>query len=620
MNKDLFLKNTQALFEVDQILAYKLRSLEKIDFEILQNKYGINFIKDDIFLYKNPNQELLENLTLFKTEYNKYPVLFFYGFGNGMLYKALCENKNHKHIIVFEDKLEILALAFHLLDFTKELKNEKLILFHTPDLSTAQLTTLFTYPNIQSVVKIYALHIHSDFYTKFYEQEIQNLNKEMIEIIRFMVLNRGNDPRDSLIGIKQTLDNTPKLLSHGVFQQFLKERRMKVKNAIIVSTGPSLIKQLPILKKYQNNATIYCADSAYPILAKYNIKPDYVCMMERDDIVSKCFDNNFGDFNKDILFIIASVVHREVIEFLERDNRNYMLVHRPLLSAGSLKLDEFGYLGCGASVSNMIYELAAALRHDNIIFIGQDLAYAEDGSSHPKEHIYGNQGEELCGEVYTTAYGGEGTVRTQLTWNLFRQAFERNIFFAKEKLNIETYNCTEGGARIEGTIEKPFFWVCENLLTQTLDKPFPLPKKLDKKDIIEKIQKTEKLLKNYVSKSSNFIKKCKDELKKLDFELQKLEKNTQTLEKIEQNLLKLFKEFKTLKLYNELAQALYYHNECDIVKYQVLNANEQKNSLVDFLITQKNWFIQGLGYLEKQNETIINCMEQWKNKEISNDF
>ncbi|EPU1613537.1 motility associated factor glycosyltransferase family protein [Campylobacter coli] len=620
MNQDLFLKNTQALFEVDQILAYKLRSLEKIDFEILQNENGINFIKDDIFLYKNPNQELLENLTLFKTEYNKYPVLFFYGFGNGMLYKVLCENKNHKHIIVFEEKLEILALAFHLLDFTKELKSEKLILFHTPDLSTAQLTTLFTYPNIQSVVKIYALHIHSDFYAKFCKQEIQNLNKEMIEIIRFMVLNRGNDPRDSLIGIKQTLDNTPKLLSHGVFQQFLKERRMKVKNAIIVSTGPSLIKQLPILKKYQNNATIYCADSAYPILAKYNIKPDYVCMMERDDIVSKCFDNNFGDFNKDILFIIASVVHREVIEFLERDNRNYMLVHRPLLSAGSLKLDEFGYLGCGASVSNMIYELAAALRHDNIIFIGQDLAYAEDGSSHPKEHIYGNQGEEVCGEVYVTAYGGEGTVRTQLTWNLFRQAFERNIFFAKEKLNIETYNCTEGGARIEGTIEKPFSWVCENLLTQTLDKPFPLPKKPDKKDIIEKIQKTEKLLKNYISKSSNFIKKCKDELKKLDFELQKLEKNTQTLEKIEQNLLKLFKEFKSLKLYNELTQALYYHNECDIIKYQVLNENEQKNSLVDFLITQKNWFIQGLGYLEKQNETIINCMEQWKNKEISNDF
>ncbi|EAI6073304.1 motility associated factor glycosyltransferase family protein, partial [Campylobacter jejuni] len=86
MNKDLFLKNTQALFEVDQILAYKLRALEKNDFKILQNENGINFIKDDIMLYKNPEQELLENLTLFQNKYKKYPVLFFYGFGNGMFY------------------------------------------------------------------------------------------------------------------------------------------------------------------------------------------------------------------------------------------------------------------------------------------------------------------------------------------------------------------------------------------------------------------------------------------------------------------------------------------------------------------------------------------------------
>ncbi|EIZ5327960.1 motility associated factor glycosyltransferase family protein, partial [Campylobacter jejuni] len=114
--------------------------------------------------------------------------------------------------------------------------------------------------------------------------------------------------------------------------------------------------------------------------------------------------------------------------------------------------------------------------------------------------------------------------------------------------------------------------------------------------------------------------KCKNELKKLDFELKKSEKNIHTLKKIKQNLLKLFKEFKSLKLYNELTQALYYHNECDILKYQVLNENKQKISLIDFLTTQKNWFIQGLGYLEKQNEIIKNCIENWKNKEIFNDF
>ncbi len=616
MNKDLFLKNTQALFEVDQILAYKLRALKKNDFKILQNENGINFIKDDITLYKNPNQELLENLTLFRNKYKKYPVLFFYGFGNGMFYKALCENKNHKHIIVFEDELEILALALHLFDFTKELKDEKLILFHTLSITTAQLTTLFMYEYIQKSVKIFNLFIHSDFYLKFYTHQIQELNKKLIENIRFIVLAKGNDPYDSIIGIKHMLNNLPKLLNHGIFQNFLKERKQKVKNAIIVSTGPSLTKQLPLLKKYANKAAIFCADSAYPILAKHDIKPDYVCMLERDDIVSKCFDNDFKEFDKGILFILASVVHKEVIEFLERNNREYMLVHRPLHFAVSLNLKEFGYIGVGASVANMAYELAASLRHENIIFIGQDLAYAEDGSSHPREHIYGNKGEKIRGEVYTLAYGGEKQVRTQLTWNLFRQAFEKDIFWAKEKLKINTYNCTEGGARIEGTIEKPFKETCEALLKEDLKKPFDRSKILENKETKNKFLQTQKLLIKNVKQSEKFIKKCQNELKKLDFELSKSQLNLQTLIKIKQNLLFFFKEFKKLKLFNELTQAIYYHNECEIMHYEVLNDLEQNKKIKDFLTGQKTWWLQSFEYLNTQNQIIKEALKKYENDDI----
>ncbi|EOH7155942.1 motility associated factor glycosyltransferase family protein [Campylobacter jejuni] len=617
MNKDLFLKNTQALFEVDQILAYKLRALEKNDFKILQNESGINLIKDDIMLYKNPEQELLENLTLFQNKYKKYPVLFFYGFGNGMFYKALCENKNHKHIIVFEDELEILALALHLFDFSKELKNEKLILFHTPNITTAQLTTLFMYEYIQKSVKIFNLFVHSDFYLKFYAHQIQELNKKLIENIRFIVLAKGNDPYDSIIGIKHMLNNLPKLLNHGIFQNFLKERKQKIKNAIIVSTGPSLIKQLPLLKKYANKATIFCADSAYPILAKHDIKPDYVCMLERDDIVSKCFDNDFKEFDKGILFILASVVHKEVIEFLERNNREYMLAHRPLHFAVSLNLKEFGYIGVGASVANMAYELAASLRHENIILIGQDLAYAEDGSSHPREHIYGNEGEKIRGEVYTLAYGGEKQVRTQLTWNLFRQAFEKDIFWAKEKLKINTYNCTEGGARIEGTIERPFKEVCETLLKEDLEKPFDKPKILENNEIKNKFLQTQKLLIKNVEQSEKFIKKCQNELKKLDFELSKSQLNLQALIKIKQNLLIFFKDFKRLKLFNELTQAIYYHNECEIVHYEVLNDLEQNEKIKNFLTSQEKWWIQSFEYLNTQNQIIKEALKKYKNDDIS---
>ncbi|MGH2268226.1 motility associated factor glycosyltransferase family protein [Campylobacter taeniopygiae] len=618
MNKELFLKNTQALFEVDQILAYKLRALQKFEnFQAKINEDGINFANNFEEIYENPKKDFIENLNLYKNQYFKYPVLFFYGFGNGKLYKALCENKNHKHIIIFEDELEILALAFYFTDFTKELRSEKLIIFHTPSITTAQLVTLFMYESIQKSVKIFNLFIHSDFYLKFYAQQIQNLNQILIENIRFIVLAKGNDPHDSIVGIKQVLNNLPKLLSHGVFQEFLKERKAKVKNAIIVSTGPSLIKQLPLLKEYVNKATIIAADSSYPILAKYNIKPDYVLSLERVPETSEFFNNNFKDFDQDILFIIASLTHENTIKYLNQNQKNYMLVHRPLHFASSLNLKEFGYIGVGASVANMAYELAASLRHENIILIGQDLAYAEDGSSHPKEHIYGNKGEKIRGEVYTLAYGGKKQVRAQLTWNLFRQAFEKDIFWAKEKLQINTYNCTEGGARIEGTIEKPFKEVCENFLKEDLKKPFDLPKNLEINEIKNKFLQTQKLLVKNVKQSEEFIKKCNNELKKLNFELNKLELNLSTLEKIKKNLLKFFSEFKKLKLFNELTQAIYYHNECEILRYEVLNEIDQKEKMKEFLTNQKAWWLQALEYLNTQNKAIGESLEKYKNDDIS---
>ncbi|HBD2706603.1 TPA: motility associated factor glycosyltransferase family protein, partial [Campylobacter jejuni] len=434
--------------------------------------------------------------------------------------------------------------------------------------------------------------------------------------IKISIIQYGNDSIDNLMGIKHFIYNLSKLLTHPHSEIFLKKRYKLSDTAIIVSTGPSLTKQLPLLKQYANKATIFCADSAYPILAKHNIKPDYVCMLERDDIVSKCFDNDFKEFDKGILFILASVVHKEVIEFLERNNREYMLVHRPLHFAVSLNLKEFGYIGVGASVANMAYELAASLRHENIIFIGQDLAYAKDGSSHPREHIYGNQGEKLRGEIYTLAYGGEKQVRTQLTWNLFRQAFEKDIFWAKEKLKINTYNCTEGGARIEGAIEKPFQEVCETLLKENLKKPFDKPKILEKNKIKNKFLQTQKLLIKNVKQSEEFIKKCQNELKKLDFELSKSQLNSQTLIKIKKNLLFFFNEFKRLKLFNELTQAIYYHNECEIMYYEVLNDLEQDKKIEDFLTNQKKWWLQSFEYLNTQNQIIKETLKKYKNDDI----
>ncbi|HDZ4966347.1 TPA: motility associated factor glycosyltransferase family protein, partial [Campylobacter jejuni] len=114
-----------------------------------------------------------------------------------------------------------------------------------------------------------------------------------------------------------------------------------------------------------------------------------------------------------------------------------------------------------------------------------------------------------------------------------------------------------------------------------------------------------------ILESKEFIKKTQIQLQKLRYTLEKNEDDFQTLEKIKNNLLNLFQEFKKLKLFNELCQAIYFHNECEILKFEVLNSKKQKEGLIEFLKIQHNWFIQGLGYLDTQNQTIETSLKDW---------
>ncbi|HIG0071368.1 TPA: DUF115 domain-containing protein, partial [Campylobacter jejuni] len=85
-------------------------------------------------LYQDPIKELQTMLNTYNDKYLLYPVLYFYGFGNGVLFKALLQNKNHQHIVVFEKDIEIIWIMFHILDFSHELQSARLMILQTSSL------------------------------------------------------------------------------------------------------------------------------------------------------------------------------------------------------------------------------------------------------------------------------------------------------------------------------------------------------------------------------------------------------------------------------------------------------------------------------------------------------
>ncbi|HEG8162916.1 TPA: motility associated factor glycosyltransferase family protein, partial [Campylobacter jejuni] len=418
---------------------------------------------DNTFLYENVIDELNTMLNTYNDKYLLYPVLYFYGFGNGILFKALLQNKNHQHIVVFEKDIEIIWIMFHVLDFSNELQNSRLMILQTSSLDIELFSNFCSSKPFFQFSRIYFLELMSHYYERFHE-DVLELNKKLVQDFKDSILSHGNDPLDALQGIEQFVYNLPQMITHPSYKELLSKRKNLSDTAIIVSTGPSLTKQLPLLKKYANKATIFCADSSYPILAKHGIKPDYVCMLERDEIVAECFNNDFGEFDKDIVFIVKSVTHPHTIKYLQKNNRAFILVSTYASFIQYLKLDYFGYFNMGFSVAHMNFLLTIHLKYKNIILIGQDLAYAKDGQTHSQGFIHANlhngDYERDLDKFSTTAYGGNGKVQSSEIWTLFRHNFEKDIVNIKMNYHITTYNCTEGGARIEGTIEKPFLWAC----------------------------------------------------------------------------------------------------------------------------------------------------------------
>ncbi|EDO9639828.1 motility associated factor glycosyltransferase family protein [Campylobacter coli] len=595
--KELFNKNIEALSNI--LLKESLKEIKSSKFELILGKDNLDInLKDNSgggysenLLYQDPIKELQTMLNTYNDKYLLYPVLYFYGFGNGILFKALLQNKNHQHIVVFEKDIEIIWVIFHILDFSNELQNARLMVLNTNKLEIQDYNELCSSKPFFQFSRIYFLELMSHYYERFHE-DILGLNKKLAENFKNSIVSYGNDSTDTLQGIEQFVYNLPQMITHPSYKELLSKRKGISDTAIIVSTGPSLTKQLPLLKKYASKATIFCADSSYPILAKHGIKPDYVCMLERTEITAEFFNHDFGEFDKDIVFICAGVVHPKAIEYLK--GRNLVITQKVLAFPYYINLKDFSYAAVEFSVAHMSYFLSVLLNHKNIIFIGQDLAYAENGNSHPDDYQNSaNYESQMYEHILTKAYGGKEEVKTHEAWIFFKQILETMII----KYSITTYNCTEGGARIEGTIEKPFLWACENLLDKDLNKPF------EKLEPLSLNKQNEFLLKAYY-KVYQSIKHCRDFSKILSNDFEKIQSVYLSLnekeeylnlaiEKIDEFKNKL-EDIKQMQDLYEILSPLLIQFELNLARIYVLNPKTKEDAFNKSIL----WIKEHLEFME----------------------
>ncbi|EAK0605000.1 motility associated factor glycosyltransferase family protein [Campylobacter jejuni] len=535
-------KNIQALLSgVNEPLGNKLLNF-------IQNKTCSRFNIDEnlnifdkthnVFMYENLEEEINFFYQSILEKTPRYPFICIYGIGNALLIKNLA--KHYKHLFVFESEIELFILALSVLDLSEELKVYKVVLFDcvAKDLEI-QIAMIFDQQSILEYLSLYEMFISSHYYLKYYEVSILFVNELCIKSAAVAIRNADITCFLPLLTHGQFLQNIPSMLESIPFQRILSERKNKFENAIVVSAGPSLAKQLPLLKAYQDKAVIFCADGALSMLEKEGIIPDYVTNLDFTDLAMKFFQNK--ENLKQSIIALECATHPNVARSLKAENCMIILRNKALYQR--FNLSDFGYIDTGTHVSHFSYTLALALGFKNIIMIGQDLAFDEKGNSHSQGFSYGEQfsGEKTVPTLKTQAYAGKGEVLTHITWNDYRIKLE--YLFACNSKEAKFYNATEGGARINFTEELSFKECCEKLLTKFKPK-FELPKSLTKNrsdkllvKFKEKIQKDQENAKRFLN-DALALKQILENILSKDFllPLEFLEKVYQNIENFNHSL------------------------------------------------------------------------------------
>ncbi|NNL68324.1 MAG: DUF115 domain-containing protein [Myxococcales bacterium] len=252
--------------------------------------------------------------------------------------------------------------------------------------------------------------------------------------------------------------------------------------AVVCAAGPSLDKQLPLLREYQDRVLVVAIGQVVGSLRRAGITPHIVHLVESQDVRHHLADED-GTGAEDLNLFLLPSAHPGLFELPVRSR-----FHVPILAntvgvwLSRLAGDPRG-MHSGGTVAQTAVFLASALGANPVLLIGQDLAYTGN-RAYARDSVYDGVGFEDRGDgryeltridrkmrhfrevkqsggrsrrrdlVWVPAWGG-GKVPTSPAYASFRESY-RDIAGSLARSGGQLVNCTEGGALIPNVDHVPF--------------------------------------------------------------------------------------------------------------------------------------------------------------------
>ncbi|MDD3013270.1 MAG: DUF115 domain-containing protein [Candidatus Gastranaerophilales bacterium] len=350
---------------------------KNVSFELVNTKSAdVNLIYNGISVHdeESPQNEAINVLNQINNITDD-SITILMGLGLGYLFKRAYLNNKNK-IIIFEPNLDILKFTLEVVDFSAELADERIFITNT---RTELVKFLESVHSFKASVNLYSLPSSN----KLYPQEIETLKNELPAIISHIEGNYVCLFNKSYPWATEGMKNLPDLIdSHNIDSL---RNKFKSKPAIVVSSGPSLDKNIEYLKKYRDKIIIFCVANAYKTLIKHNIKPDFINFIEVLDNSAVIKDMDLSNTYQ----IVQTIANNKVLK-LNVKKRFVFYCHNDIVSRWISSITGFSvcdYENKGTVSYSSMYS-AYMLGCSPIVLIGQDLAYV-NGECYSSDSAFG---------------------------------------------------------------------------------------------------------------------------------------------------------------------------------------------------------------------------------------
>lgn len=361
-------------------------------------------------------------------------------------------------IFVIENNLDFLRFCFQYSDITQPISNSKFewFLMHNEESLKPALFSILKREAVASIM--YNSHLLETSVSQ--PTEVVEFYKRVHTIYNetaFHVMHNFGRIGDSLDGIRATLMNKQALLNYpGIGDLKDAYRNMP---ALILGAGPSLDKNLDIIKKHNDKFVVIAADAALKPLIKAGIRVDYCTSIERLNNYQRPFFEGLDRLETEL--VAFPVVLPSQFDLYPG---NIRLVYRNYsYFAYFEKAWPKGILKCGGSTSHLALRLADYFGCRKIFMLGLDSAYEK----HETENLYRshcsgtgheNWGDFIPSEKFTSdrkhlpmmlGEANDGTdVGTNMTYYQWSKELTEELSEIGQRAQL--FNCSKRGLKIEG--------------------------------------------------------------------------------------------------------------------------------------------------------------------------